>query len=127
MQTKPLPQGYQTVMPYLILKDALKFYEFTQTVFEAQELRRTLREDGVTLMHGEVSIGGSAIMFAESSPDFGDQNAGLFVYVDDCDKRYQLALDNGATIIMPPVDQDYGRGSGVIDPFGNTWWITSLL
>jgi len=48
------------------------------------------------------------------------------VYVEDADAAYKLALDNGATSLMPPADQDYGRTCGVKDPFGNTWWITSV-
>lgn len=124
MKEVNMPEGYQAVMPYLILKDALKFFDFTSAVFNAEKKTRTLRDDQ-TLMHGEVSIVGSTIMFAEATDEYKVQNAGMFVYVDDCDNAYQLALDAGSQSIMPPADQSYGRSAGVTDPFGNTWWITS--
>jgi PhnB protein len=125
MQDLNIPQGYQRVMPYLILKDAAAFITFAQNVLDATEKMRTTREDGHTIMHAEVQIGESTIMLAEATADFAPQNAGLFVYVANCDAAYKNALNEGATSIMPPADQGYGRSCGVLDPFGNTWWITS--
>ncbi len=60
-----IPEGYQAVMPYLILKNAEDFIDFTEKVFNAQLLNKHLREDGHTIMHAEVNISGSVIMFAE--------------------------------------------------------------
>jgi PhnB protein len=77
------------------------------------------------IMHAEIRIGESMIMFADATPGHTRQNAGMFIYVDDCDAVYQKALDNGATTAAPPADQSYGRSAGVKDPFGNTWWLTS--
>lgn len=118
-----IPAGYNGVMPYLLLRDAAGFSQFTQTVLDATEVRRSLRDDGV-IAHGEVSINGCSIMFAEATNDFPPQTAGLFVYVDDADARYQKALAAGARSVMPPADMPYGRSCGVTDPQGNTWWIT---
>ena len=126
MEYLNLPEGYQTVMPYLILKNAESFIRFTKEVFNAEEIQKIMRDDEV-IMHGEISIGGSVIMFAEQTPDFGVQNAGLFVYLDNCDKTYEKALASGATSIMEPADQNYGRASGIRDPFGNTWWLTTAI
>jgi len=120
-----IPENYQAVMPYLILEGAEQFSRFMQAVFDAKETHRTMRSDG-TIMHAEVMTGGSTIMFAESGEQWGVNTAGLFIYVDDADARYKKALDNGAAVITPVADQDYGRSGGVKDPFGNTWWITSL-
>jgi PhnB protein len=50
----------------------------------------------------------------------------MFVIVPDADRTYEKALANGATTIMPPADQEYGRSGGVTDPYGNVWWITSV-
>ena len=119
-----IPEGYQTVMPYLIVKNAAKFSEFTQKVFGATEKNRHMRDEDI-IMHAEVAIGGSVIMFADSTAQFNERTTGLFVYVEDADETYQKALDAGATSLMPPADQPYGRSSGVVDPFGNTWWITA--
>lgn len=121
-----IPAGYQAVMPYLILKHAEGFIDFTEKVFDAKLLNKHLREDGHTIMHGEVNINGSVIMFAESTEQYQVQTANLFVYVENADETYAAALKNGATSINEPADQPYGRSAGVKDPNGNTWWITSV-
>ena len=89
-------------------------------------MQKHLREDGHTIMHAEVNINGSVIMFAESTEQYPVQTANLFVYVDDADKSYATALQNGATSVNEPADQSYGRSCGIKDPHGNTWWITSV-
>ena len=121
-----IPAGYQAVMPYLILKNAEGFIDFTQKVFDAKLLNKHLREEGHTIMHAEVNINGSVIMFAESTEQYQVQTANLFVYVENADENYATALENGATSINEPADQPYGRSAGVKDPNGNTWWITSV-
>ena len=121
-----IPTEHQAVMPYLILNGALKFIEFTQKVFNAKLISKHLREDQKTIMHAEISIDGSTIMFAEASGQFGEHTAHLFVYVEDADKSFQAAKDNGAEVIRQLSDQDYGRTRGVSDPTGNVWWITSI-
>jgi PhnB protein len=121
-----LPEGYQTVMPYLILKDVAAFIDFTKKVFGAEELAVYRHDDG-SIMHAEIQIGGSTIMMGQSNDDWGLQNAGLYINVEDTDSTFQKALDEGATVIMPIEDKDYGRTSGVKDPQGNTWWITQNL
>ncbi|RAJ06684.1 putative glyoxalase superfamily protein PhnB [Chitinophaga skermanii] len=126
MENVKVAPGHQTVMPYLILKHAEKFLDFTITVFGAKVTNKTLREDHKTIMHAEITIGDSTIMFAESTETYAVQNAGLFIYVADTDTTYKLAMQNKCISVFEPTDQPYGRTSGVIDTFGNTWWITSL-
>ena len=121
-----IPEGYQTIMPYLIVKDAPAFSTFMQTVFGATEKCREMRDEK-TIMHAELDINGSTIMFADATEVYKVQNAGIFIYVDDCDEVYKKALKNGATSVTEPNDQPYGRTSGVNDPYGNTWWITNAL
>lgn len=120
-----IPQGHQTVMPYLIIENAAGFLEFTKTIFGATERYKTMREDQPVIMHAEVSIGESVIMFAEATDLYKSSPAGLFIYVEDADKSYKDALAAGATSIMEPADQSYGRSCGVTDAFGNQWWITT--
>jgi len=124
MKNVNIPEGYPQLMPYLIVENAAKFISFTQTVFGATEKFKTMRDEQI-IMHAEVSIGGSVIMLADATEQYTLQNAGMFVYVDDCDAIFQKAIDIGAAEIMPPADQSYGRSAGIKDPFGNTWWITS--
>lgn len=113
-------------MPYLIVKGAANFFAFMQTVFGATEKMKVMRDED-TYMHAELQVGQSTIMFTDATEQYPVQNAGLFIYVTDCDGTYKKALDNGATTIMPPANQDYGRSCGVLDAFGNTWWITQAL
>lgn len=121
-----VPEGYQTVMPYLIVNGAAKFIEFTKEVFNAIEnkQRRSMRDEN-TIMHSEIRIGRSTIMFADSTEKFEQQTAGMFIYVENADETFNKAIDQGTKVVMELSDQDYGRTCGVKDPFGNVWWITS--
>lgn len=121
-----IPKSHQTIMPYLIVPGAQKFIEFTQKVFNAEETFKRMREDGKTIMHSEIQIGGSTIMFADTTEQFKSSPAGLFIYVGNADETYKKAIDEGASTVMELSDQDYGRTCGVADPFGNTWWITTV-
>lgn len=123
-----LPNGHQVIMPYLMLNGALKFIDFVKKVFDAEltaNMHR-LREDGLTVTHSEVTIGGSTIMFTDATEQWPVQNANLFIYVANADETFKKAVDAGAITLMPLSNQDYGRTCGVTDPFGNVWWITSL-
>ncbi|WP_183565851.1 VOC family protein [Mucilaginibacter sp. SP1R1] len=121
-----IPDNYQRIMPYLIIHDGSKFITFMQNVFNATEQYRQMRDEK-TIMHAEINIEGSTIMFADCTDTYQQQNAGLFIYVDSCDATYKKAIDNGADTVMPPANQPYGRSAGVKDPFGNTWWITNPI
>ena len=121
-----LPKGYQTVMPYLILKGVQEFIDFTKEVFGAEELGIYKNDEG-SIMHAEIQIGGSTIMIGESGNEWGIQNAGLYINVENTDAAFQKALDYGAEVVMPIEDKEYGRTGGVKDPQGNTWWITQSL
>lgn len=121
-----IPEGYQQVMPYLILPDAEKFMEFVQKVFGAKEKYKVMSEnDDTAIMHAEVTIGNSVIMFAQSTDDWEPSTAGLYVYVENADETYQRALGEGAVSLKEMSDQSYGRTGGVKDPSGNSWWIVS--
>jgi PhnB protein len=119
-----IPEGYQTVMPYLILKDAESFIEFMKTVFGAREKMRHLN-DNKRIMHAEIAIGECTIMFAESTEKYKSSTGGFFIYVGSADETWKKALQAGATSIDAPSDKEYGRSCGVTDTNGNTWWITS--
>ncbi|HZY39997.1 MAG TPA: VOC family protein [Mucilaginibacter sp.] len=125
METVKIPEGYQQIMPYLIVKNAASFFEFTQKVFGAAERYKAMRDETL-IMHAEISIGGSVIMFADATEHYPERPAGMFIYVDDCDGVYKKAIENGAISVTEPGDQSYGRSAGVCDPFGNTWWLTSI-
>ena len=121
-----IPNGHQPLMPYLILKNADAFIEFTKHVFNAQEVFKSYRDNDNQIIIAEVQINGCNIMFADVNEFYGVANANLFIYVEDADATFHKALENGATVINELADQDYGRSGGVQDPFGNVWWITSM-
>jgi uncharacterized glyoxalase superfamily protein PhnB len=65
-------------------------------------------------------------MFADTTEKITSQTAGLFIYVDNADETFKMAIEEGATVVSEVSDHPYGRSGGVKDPFGNTWWITSV-
>lgn len=126
--TMNIPKRHQVVMPYLMLNGAIKFIDFTKAVFNAEVnmAMHKLRDGGDKLMHSEITIGDSTIMFTDATEEWKPQTANLFVYVDNADETYAKALSAGAISLMELSNQDYGRTCGVTDPFGNVWWITSV-
>lgn len=74
-------------------------------------------------MHGEIMIGESTIMFADNTEKYSTQPAGMFIYVDNAGETYKKAIDEGAAAVSELAEQPYGRSGGVVDPFGNTWWL----
>ena len=121
-----IANGHQAVMPYLMIQNAPAFIEFVQAIFHAELTFKRLREDNKTIMHAEVQIGGSTIMFCDATDQWQTQPASLFVYADNADESYKAALEHGAASVMELSDQSYGRTCGIKDPYGNTWWVTSV-
>ena len=127
MNSLNVPEGYQAVMPYLILYNAKDFMDWAMSVLDATEKMRSLRDDNSTIAHAELFIGESTIMVAEASEQWAVNNAGMFVYVANADEAYSRALAHGATAIMAPADMPDGRSCGITDPFGNVWWPTQAI
>jgi PhnB protein len=123
-KNKNIPQNYQTIMPYLIIDNAIAFIEFSEQVFNAKLIHKVMRDEK-TVMHGEIMIDECTIMFADATTMYTQRPAGMFVYVNNADEVFKRAIDAGATIVTLVSDQPYGRSGGVLDPFGNTWWITT--
>jgi PhnB protein len=124
MSTLTIPEGYQQVMPYLIVKGAADFAQFMQDVFGAEEKMRHMRDEHI-IAHGEILVVESVIMFADATDAFGPRTGGFMIYVKDADVTYINALAAGATSVMPVADMPYGRSGGVTDQWGNTWWMTT--
>lgn len=119
-----IPDNNQTVMPYLILPNAPGFLSFAEKVFNAKEISKYMRDEK-TIMHAEIMIGDSTIMFADATEEFKSSTAGLFVFVENSDESFEKAIQEGASVVREITDEEYGRGGGIKDPFGNTWWITT--
>jgi PhnB protein len=135
MPAKPIPDGYHTATPYLIVHDGAAAIDFYKRAFRAAELFRMNRPDG-KLAHAEIKIGDSPIMLADEVPQMGHKSprtlggspVGIMLYVVDVDARFKQALAAGAKEIRPVVDQFYGDRSGTLeDPFGHHWTISTHM
>lgn len=133
MAAKPIPDGYHTVTPYLIVKGAPRAIEFYKKAFGATEVMRMAQPDG-RIGHAEVRVGDSAVMLADEFPEMGIVSPAtlggtpvtLLIYVEDVDARFAEAVAAGATVKRPVVDQFYGDRSGTLaDPFGHVWTIAT--
>jgi PhnB protein len=121
MSVKPIPDGFHSVSPYILVKDGAKLIDFLKEAFDAEQFERLETPDG-RVKHAQLKIGDSMVMLGEPQGDA--MPASLYLYVPDCDATYASAMAAGATSIMEPGDQFYGdRGAGVTDPCGNIWWI----
>jgi PhnB protein len=125
MAVKPVPEGYHTAVPYLIVKDADKLLTFLKTAFDGKVKEEHRTADG-KVMHADVIIGDSHIMMGQASEKYGAMPGSILLYVPDCDAMYNAALKAGAKSVQELQDHFYGdRSGGVEDPTGNTWWIST--
>lgn len=124
---KFMPEGYHTVTPYLLVRNAGGLIDFLKQVFDAEETERMRRPDG-SIMHAEVRIGDSVVMMGEASGENAPMPGVLHIYLQDTDAAYRRALAAGATSLREPADQFYGdRTGGVQDAFGNQWWMATHI
>ena len=131
--TKPIPDGYHTATPYLIIRGAAEAIEFYKKAFGATELLR-IPAPGGKIGHAEVKIGDSPIMLADEYPEMGykgPQTLGgspvsIMIYVDDVDTVFNQAVAAGASVKEAVTDKFYGDRMGtVIDPFGHVWHVAT--
>jgi len=124
-KVSPIPPGFHTVTPYLIVQGAERLIEFLKQAFGAEEIYRSNQPDG-TIGHTEMQIGDSMIELAEGNERWQPRLCSLHLYVPDTDATYRRALEAGATSLMEPEDAFYGdRAAGVADPSGNHWFIAT--
>lgn len=127
MAVNPIPDGYHTITPYLIVEDADKLVEFIEKVFDGKLIFKMPTEKG-RIGHGEMKIGDSMLMLSEASGEWQPTTTMLHFYVDDIDAVHQKAIEFGAVSINEPKDQYYGdRSSCVKDSFGNFWAIATHI
>jgi len=133
---KGIPEGFHSVAPYLIVKDAASAIEFYKKAFGAIELFRWADPNGV-IRHGEIRIGDTPIMLVDEPKEFpemrsiqtlGSSPIHLHFYVEDADATIKQAIAAGAQQLMPPETKSDGeRRGGILDPFGFTWWIATQV
>jgi PhnB protein len=131
---KVIPEGYHSINPYLIVRNAAQAIEFYKKAFGAEERFRMQGPDGKSIMHAELKIGDSIFMLAEESAEMkchspesiGGSPVSMYIYVRDVDAIFNQAVSAGATELNPVKDQFYGDRSGYLrDPFGHLWSIAT--
>jgi PhnB protein len=130
---KPIPEGYHSVTPYLILSSASEAIAFYKKALGAEEVLR-LDGPGGRIHHAEIKIGDSCIMLADEHPEIqalspktiGGSPVSIHLYVEDVDAAVARAVAAGAKLIRPVADQFYGdRTGGIEDQFGYRWFVAT--
>jgi uncharacterized glyoxalase superfamily protein PhnB len=125
MAVNPIPDGYHSVTPYLIVAEPERLIDFLKQAFAAEEIERLQGPDGAVIS-AEIRIGDSIIKMGKTMGEFPAMPASLYLYTGDTDAAYQRALQAGAASIMAPFDHFRGdREAGVSDVAGNVWWIAT--
>ncbi len=130
----PIPEGFTSITPHIICKDAAKAIDFYSKAFGAKEICRMPMPDGKTVGHCEMQFGNARVMLADEFPDMGcvsPQSIGgtpvtIHLYVDDVDAAFKQATDAGCEVAMPVTDMFWGDRYGKLtDPFGHHWSIAT--
>ena len=131
---KPVPEGMNTITTHLWFNgNCDQAVEFYQKAFGAELVAPIVTgPEGKGVMHAQIKLGNSHVMMADAWPGSwetgpeGNATAGLFVYVDDCDKLFERATQAGCDVIFPLGDMFWGdRMSKVKDPYGHVWAIAT--
>jgi PhnB protein len=127
---KPIPEGYHTIVPYLLVRNAAAALEYYKKAFGATEIMRY--DMGGRIGHADMTIGDSHFMLADEHPEMGyvgpealgGTTFGMTLYVDNVDELFQRAIEAGGKVERAVADQFYGDRTGtLIDPFGHKWSI----
>jgi PhnB protein len=131
---KPIPEGFNTITPHLVVRNAGEAIEFYKKAFGAEEIVRMPGPNGEGVMHCELKFGNSILMLNDEFPDMGSlsplsvggTSVTLHMYVDDADATAAKAIEAGATVVMPVTDMFWGDRYGMVtDPYGHRWAVAT--
>jgi len=131
--TKPVPEGFHTATPTLVVRNAAEAIDYYKQVFGAEERMRMPSPDGM-ISHAELKIGDSIIFLSDEFPNMGGKSpqtlggftGGIYLYVEDVDDVFQRAIDEGGKVAMPVADMFWGdRHGSFTDPFGHSWGVST--
>lgn len=130
----PIPEGYHSITPFIVVNEASKAIEFYERVFDAEVVTRNDGPGGL-VMHCELRIGDSILQLADPQPEYGlavpdpeQVTASLVAYVEDCDAVYAKAVEAGASVREEPsVFLTGDRYASINDPFGRRWSIMTRV
>jgi len=133
--TRGIPDGFHTITPHLICKDAPKAIDFYKRAFDATELSRTTGPNG-TIMNAQVRIGDSIFMLMEENLEWEARSpqslngtpVSIHLYVEDADKTFGRAIAAGASVKCAIDDMFWGDRYGTLaDPFGHSWNVATRV
>ena len=136
MSVKPIPEGFNSITPHLVVKGAAEAIEFYKNAFGAVEMVRLPGPDGNSIMHASLRIGDSVVMLVDEYPDIGCVSPSLtngtpvtvHLYVEDVDSVFARALEAGAKETMPLENTFWGDRYGKLeDPFGHSWSLATHI
>lgn len=136
MSVKPIPEGFNSVTPHLVVKGAAQAIEFYKNAFEAVEMVRLPGPDGNSVMHSSLKIGNSVVMLVDEYPDTGCLSpqsingtpVTIHLYVEDADAVFDKAVEAGAKVTMPLENTFWGDRYGKLeDPFGHSWSVATHI
>ncbi|MGI9533892.1 MAG: VOC family protein [Thermodesulfobacteriota bacterium] len=136
MSVKPIPEGFNSVTPHLVVKGAAEAIEFYKKAFGAEEMVRLPGPDGNSLMHASLKIGNSVVMLVDEFPDMGCLSPNstngtpvtVHLYVHDVDSVFAKAIESGAKETMPLENTFWGDRFGKLeDPYGHSWSIATHI
>jgi len=131
--TNPIPDGFHSLTPHIVVADGAQAIELYKKAFGAQEMSRLMTPDFKTVMHAQLKIGDSMLMLGSEMPPHsvspkscGGTSVFLHIYLADADAAFDRAVKAGCTIKMPVSDTFWGDRYGVVeDPFGHQWTIAT--
>ena len=114
-RVSPVPRGYHTVTPAIMVRGAAQAIDFYKRAFGARELMRMAAPDG-KVMHAELRFGDSVVFLGDEMPDqgkpspqtLGSATGSLHLYVPNVDAAVKRAVDAGARVY----DADHGHVLG---------------
>lgn len=137
-KVSPIPKGYSSITPYLIVKNAAKAIEFYKKVFLAKEVMR-MDKPGGKIGHAELKIGDTKIMLADEAQEMGAKaskspealgncSISIHLYTKNVDATIKLAVAAGAKLLRPVEDMFYGDRIGMVqDPYGHMWSVATHI
>ena len=132
---EPIPKGFHTVTPYLVVNNGSVAIEFYKKAFGAKELLRHETPDG-KILNAQLKIGDSMVLLSDEFPgadtrspiSLGTSTVTLHVYTKDVNKLWEQAVSAGARVIMPLNNQFWGERYGQLaDPFGHRWSLSQQV
>jgi uncharacterized glyoxalase superfamily protein PhnB len=134
MPTDPIPAGFRTLTPMLVVDGGLRALDFYERAFGAVEEVRVTAPDGFNLVYATLAIGDSKLLLCDEIPEIGQRGPWalggspvvLSLYVADPDALFARAIGAGAIEIMPMADMFWGDRWGKLrDPFGHAWTVAA--